>query len=174
MQIRILLIAAFFPLLVSCRRELPEPHSILQKAIDAHGGQENIKKPRKGILKGTDEANPEITQEEFFDLPEQWKRHTTRIGTSKPRSSFLLMIDGELWEWEEGSEAKRTEKPSRHSPHFAVLTTLLELCDAKLSAVNGVNVERRTTFGFRADKDQNVGEFYFAKDTGLLAQMISK
>lgn len=158
--------------LVSCQ-ELPEPALILQKAIEAHGGEENIKKPRKGILKGADNVHAEMTQEEFFDLPDRWKRTTSAVIKEKRRAAFLLVVDDKCWKWEAGGAPKETENEGNETeakPHLAVLTLLLELQDVKLSPIKGVTVDSQLTVGFRAEKGETPAECYFAKDTGLLVQ----
>src|SRR5437762_773106 len=87
------------PILVSCQ-QAPDPHSILKKAIAAHGGAKNIAKPRMGMLKATNKEG-DITQEEFFDLPKRWKRTTVGTFKDEKRTSFNLMIDGKFWECDE-------------------------------------------------------------------------
>jgi hypothetical protein len=171
---RSLVVCLACPILVSCRAAA-EPRALLEKAIEAHGGEENLKKARKGILKGIDKGTGDgtmaITQEEFFDLPKRWKRSTSGVINDKRRTSFLLAVDGRFWQWEEGDAAKETKNEAEAKPHLALLETLLELRDTKLSAIKGVDVQGRATAAFRAEKDQNPGEFYFAKDTGLLVQL---
>jgi hypothetical protein len=109
------------PLLVSCKGN-PEPGQILEKAIEAHGGEKNINKPRKGTIKAASKDVAVITQEEVFDFPKQAKRLTVADFEGKLKKGYTLMIDGQHWEWEDGQGARQpTQKMLYASPDWSSL-----------------------------------------------------
>lgn len=161
-----------FPALVSCQ-PLPEPQSILKKAIAAHGGKKNITKPRMGVLKGISKAEgPEISQEETFDLPKRWKRVTTGTFEGERKVSFNLMIQEKLWQWEEGAEAQPARNQAGAKSHFAAIEVLLDLTDekVKLSPLKRITVNNQSAIGFRAVWDGGTADYYFDEKTELLLQ----
>lgn len=151
----------------------PEPRSILERAIEAHGGARNISKPRIGTLKGKSEGEgPEITQEETFDLPKRWKRITSATVDGKQRVAFTLMVDGKLWQWDDGMAPQESPNLMNAQPYFACVSGLLDLTPAtvKLSPVRKTKVNGESAVGFNASWDRFAGDFYFSEKTGLLLQ----
>jgi len=152
----------------------PEPRSILEKAIEAHGGAENIGKPRMGILKGISKGDgPEISQEETFDLPKRWKRVTSATLDGKRRVSFDLMVDGKLWQWDDGIEPQETPNTANAQPYFAIVSLLLHLTKekVKLTRLQKTKVNGDSAAGFRATWDSSTAaDYYFDAKTGLLVQ----
>lgn len=151
----------------------PEPHALLEKAIEAHGGAKNIAKHRMGTLKGrTEGKGGEITQEETFDLPKRWKRVTSATLDGKRRVSFDVMIDGKLWRWDEGAKPKETPNKDNAQPYFAALSFLLDLTKekVKLSPLQKTKVNGESAAGLRATWDRSVADYYFDDKTGLLVQ----
>jgi hypothetical protein len=161
------------PMFASCQNA-PEPRILLKKAIAAHGGEKNITKPRVGMLKGTNnkKGDLEITQEEVFDLPKQWKRVTTGAFEGQRRTSFDLMIEGKFWEWENGEQARQTENQRGAQPYFAVATVLLDLTGekVKLSLLEKKKFNDRSAFGLRAAWDGGGADYYFDTTSELLIE----
>src|ERR1700736_3583230 len=104
----------------------PEPRSILEKAIEAHGGAKNIGKSRMGTLKGKTQGGDEMTMEETFDLPKRWKRVTSGIINGKRRVAFTLMIEGNLWQWDEGMKPQQTPNLENAQAYFTGVSVLLD------------------------------------------------
>ncbi len=176
MCIRILF-SCFLIACLSCSstQGAPEPDAILKKAIEAHGGVKNIKKPRMGILKGVSKDNDaEVTQEETFDLPKRWKRVTVLSFEGKKRTSFLLEVEGKHWEWEDGGEVRQTKNEQMAVSHFGLLTKMVELTDEKviLSALPEIMIDGQAAIGFTAKFEAGKGHYYFDRNTGLLLQAI--
>jgi hypothetical protein len=162
--------------LASCQ-EAPEPRSILERAIAAHGGGKNINKLRLGVLRGASTLDDsEITQEESFDLPKRWKRTTSGEFDGKKRVSYDLVTDGNHWQWELGGEARQVKQQPGAQPHFGVVTMLLTLKDEKatLSPLKEIKVDDRRAIGFRDSSGDTSGDYYFDKTTHLLVQTAFK
>jgi hypothetical protein len=159
--------------LVSCQ-PVPEPQSILKKAIAAHGGENNISKPRIGVLRASSKTagNREHSSEDTFDLPKRWKRVTTKTVLGKKTSYYTLMAEGKLWEWDDGAPVRPVENQAGSQPHFGVLMVLLQLKSGKvkLSPLKKIDVEDRAAIGFRAAWDGQTADYYFNEETGMLAQ----
>ncbi len=160
------------PMLASCQNS-PDPQSILRNAIEAHGGEENIKKPRMGILKGTSDSDGvKVEQEEIFDLPRRWKRTTKATINGEKKVGFNLMLDGVLWEWDDGGHARRAAKEKRAEPYFGLLTLLFDLSkeNVRLSPLKKKKVNDRSAVGFRAIWDGGAGEYYCDATSGFLVE----
>jgi hypothetical protein len=169
-------VISFFPLgifmLASCQ-DNPEPHSVLKKAIAAHGGADKISKPRLGVLRGKDEKDgPKLDQEETFDLPGRWKRVIRGQIAGKRKTWFAQRSEGKLWEWEEGMEPELAKNQAGSQPHFGVLTVLLTLTGdkVKLSRLRKTTIDGKSAVGFRALWDANAADYYFDEETELLVQ----
>jgi uncharacterized protein (TIGR03067 family) len=124
------------------RLDSSDPRAILRKAIEAHGGEKNILKPRMGYLKGIDKTG-KASFEETFDLPKQSKRVTVLSLNGKREISFLLKTEGKFWAWQEGGEAREPENSDMMATsYFGLLVKVVELTDdkVKLSPLKPINV----------------------------------
>lgn len=150
----------------------PEPGAVLAKAIEAHGGEENITRPRIGVLKGkTVNGSLEVSQEELFELPKHWKGITTGTVQGKKKTVFTLVVEGKAWEWQEGDEPRETSADQGNS-FVGILTWLIDLKrkDAKISVIKGMNINAEPAIGITAVWDGRSANFYFEKKKGLCVQ----
>jgi hypothetical protein len=157
--------------MVACQTS-PEPRKILNAAIDAHGGEKNIKKPRKCTLTATSKkGDSEITTEEKFDLPNRWKRTTSAVIEGKKRVAFGLFADGKLWQWEEGGDPVQSEGGVAQ-PSLGVLDFLLDLTadKVKLSYLGKKRVNGLPARGIRAEWEGGGGDYFFDEKTALLCE----
>ena len=149
----------------------PEPRSILEKAIEAHGGAKNIGKNRMGTIKGKTEGKGiEITQEETFDLPKRWKRITSATLDGKRRVSFDVMIGAKHWQWDEGEKPQEVQNRANAQAYFSSLSVLLDLAQekVKLSRLQKTKVNGESAAGLRATQSES--DYYFDEKTGLLVE----
>lgn len=161
------------PILVSCCQNRPDAQAILDKAIVAHGGKAELCKPRTGMLKGTDKAfGREVNQQEWFDLPRKWKRVTSATFGGRKRVSVNLMVDGNLWQWEDGAEPEQAKNRGSAAPYFASLMLLIGLKESKaqMATLKPIKVNDHVAVGLRASLNGGGGDYYFDKDSGLLVQ----
>jgi hypothetical protein len=172
------------------RAQDKEGPALVEKAVKAHGGKENILKLRvatvKFTLKGTRPGLPlggatDITVEETYQLPRQIKKVIT--GKQGPLPIKLAWaIDGDkVWiqdsdgevkvqKWDQDNENSFRaylvmEQLARLSPDEYAMTALGE-SDVKGHKVLGVRV--------RSDKLRYDADLFFDKATGLLRAMKSK
>jgi hypothetical protein len=158
--------------LISCQ-ESPEPRSILTKAIAAHGGEKNIAKPRRGVLKGIQSKNSysdEMTLVDTFDLPKQWKKVGDVKFKGQRTITTLLAVDGKFWSWKEGAEPQARQDDGGVKPYIGNLSTLINLVGdgVKLSPLKEIKINDMPAVGFRASWDGGKADYYFDKGKGLL------
>ena len=163
---------------VACQPS-PEPRSILDKAILAHGGEEKIMKPRAGIIRTKESRGTkgdETTIEEMFDLPKRWKRVVTTLEKGQRTTINLLVVDGEVWTWEVGRDVLKTKDDGRIYPTFRKGSALIGLKSekVKLSPIKKVSVDGQLASGFRASWDGGTADYYFDDKSGLLVQSMYK
>ena len=143
------------------------------KAIGAHGGEKNLRKPRKGILKATNKFDGfDVLQEEFFDIPKQWKRVTTGTIDGKRKVSYDLCVDDTVWAWEDGGEVQQTQNKNGAMPYFGHLTLLLDFASAdfKLTPLKKREINGRLLNGISVSRIRGAGDYYFDSATGLLVE----
>jgi hypothetical protein len=140
----------------------PEPRSVLLRAIEAHGGEKAILKPRMGMLKGsTQEKGFDSRVEETFDLPFRWKRTSTGTYNGKKRVVHHWMIDDTIWRWEPGGE-KQPVPSDKSASAFDKLKLLLNLNreSVALAPLKRIKVNGRSAVGFRAAWDGGTADFF--------------
>ena len=166
-------LAGVIYLLSLLHAQSPEPHSIIEKAIEAHGGVKNISKNRMGMMEGKTEGKEiEITQEETFDLPKRWKRKTSATLEGKRRISFDVMIGAKLWQWNEGEKPQQVPNDANAQAYFSTLSILLDLSQekVKLSPLQKTKVNGESAVGLRATWDNSGSDYYFNEKSGLLVE----
>lgn len=155
-----------------------EPRALLERAIQAHGGAEQLERTKKGHIKAKVESvrlNVPVTYEieEWFDLPSRYKHARVRSGDGT--SSEYVFTRKEAW-GRQGTGPIETYPTHRALPmdrHWhAVLLTLLLLRnkDIQLKSLPEETKDGRTNAGFKATSSQASSDFFFDKSTGLLAR----
>jgi hypothetical protein len=177
------------------RAAAEEPRALLDRAIAAHGGSENLEKTKKGRIKakmeGDDRGIPfKVTWEETFDLPQRY--HRTIDRTIRDASHHLeYVIDGKKGWLREGTgptidlPGDESNPASRYwktvlerqplplTWHWQTVLAQLPLLrdkDTQLSSVPDETKDGRVLVGFKAVSPRIVSTFYFDKTTALLAR----
>lgn len=158
-----------------------DARSILDRAIQAHGGAARLERTKKGHIKAQIDAHLwnadfKIECEEIFDLPARYWR--TVNGKSADTSFHLeYAITGKKGWVQEGTEPARDisvrEPPTVARQWHAVLAMLLLLRekDVQLKKLPDDTKEGHVFLGFHAtSSSQGSADLYFDKSTGLLAR----
>lgn len=160
-----------------------DPHELIARAIEAHGGKDRISWLELAHTRGTlkDEmvvpkqsfvVNEVNSFEELIDLPHRYKR-TTMIGQNTFRYLFL---DGEAWV--QKNEEKATAKGATHSPGFPtfVLLALLRHEDFEtVSYVGRKSINGRSTAGVTVEFTSGlISHWYFDAKSHLLVSYLSR
>ncbi len=146
------------------------PLEILTVAINAHGGERNILKPRKGVIKLKETVLGQITIDEYFDYPRRWVEITTNEVPGKKKVSFLAEIEGKQFRWNLNGPVQTVEVASTY---FGSLRTLLELKgpNFKLTPLKAIDTQGQIGVGFQAQSAERTVDYFFDKVSGLLMQM---
>jgi hypothetical protein len=153
---------------------------LLDRAIAAHGGEENVAKSRVGILSGKGKKAGDhflipYTWEENFDLPNRYKWVSKRGFLGQASTMTMLFIDGKNWLQidNEPPVVQATDRPSRQT----VAAFLDQLVDIRkhstpLRLLPEAVVLDRPAVGFEAkSKDWGTVQLYFDKESALLLKL---
>jgi hypothetical protein len=152
--------------------------AIIAKAIQAHGGAENLAKlrVRREVTNSTSESEGQtvtLTKDTLVDLPDRWKetRETEREGQ---KVINLFGINGDKGWANFGKQSMDLEgglKGLRQQYYVLSLTPLLKDQRFRLSALAEEQVTNRPALGVRVSGPDDVdNELYFDKETGLLVK----
>jgi hypothetical protein len=167
-------------LLAAARAPAEEAHALLNRAIEAHGGEARLERTKKGRLKARMEgrlgdAAYKAELEETFDLPGRYKQ--INDGSSNGMSFHMeCAVTGKKGWVRQGTAPARDfvvlEPPPVARHWHAILAQLLLLRDKdfQLTSLPDETKDERTFAGIRAVSPQGVADYYFDKTTGLLAR----
>ncbi|HTU19865.1 MAG TPA: hypothetical protein VMG10_17515 [Gemmataceae bacterium] len=167
-------------LLAAARAPAEEARAVLDRAIQAHGGEARLERTTKGRLKARVEGNMfgtvfKTEWEETFDLPGRYKQIID--GSVNGMSTHMeYAVTGTKGWLRQGTDSARdfaeSEPPSVGRHWHAILAQLLLVSDKKiqLSSLPDDKTDGRTLAGIRAVSLQGSGDWYFDKATGLLAR----
>jgi hypothetical protein len=184
-KVLVMVVAGFVALsFVSGAAAQEDVKAILEKAVKAHGGKENLAKMNavNSKSKGKIEIYGGLNffQEATTNLPKQFKEIISLDTNGKTYTNITVFDDGKAWASANGEPVNLDEKlleeikQARNLMELSSLRfvdnkdyTVTPLGDSKVSEkpVVGVKVTRQ---GYR---DANL---YFSKDTGLLSMMANQ
>jgi hypothetical protein len=159
----------------------PDPsRTLLARAITAHGGEVNLAKSRKGRVAGTGKMPrghflARYTWEEYFDLPERYKRVGQRGSLGQTSVMTELFRDGKVWAKidDEEPDVRTADRPSRQ----CIASLLGELVDLRkekvaLRPLPETLVLDRPALGLEASPPNGSKvELYFDKESALLLKL---
>jgi hypothetical protein len=171
------------PCLSGCGQH-PSPTEILGKAVEAHGGEEQILKPRAAKIEGKlSGRGNQRSWEEFIDLPHRWRRSTHGTLPGKHDTTDLIVNDGQVYaRQQDGSVEERATTPQDQTTNsFGILIALVNIQRAvgakdkegslKLSWLGEKTVRGSAAFGIRVKAESGPpGEWYFDKKTYRLVK----
>jgi hypothetical protein len=174
--VRIVVIMLLFLSAQGCGRRTPDAQAILDKAIEAHGGEAKILQPRKGKVKG-EETGPGIgmSWEEIFDLPRR-SRRTIRSSGERAQGTIIRILNDDqfLMQRSNGQEERRAATPIdqlNNSFGGILLLARIKHNAAKLSLLADGEVRGTPATGVRVTaKGAEAVDLYFSKNTGLLVK----
>ncbi|HWG47205.1 MAG TPA: hypothetical protein VN688_30860 [Gemmataceae bacterium] len=157
-----------------------EAHAILNRAIQAHGGESRLARTKVGRLKAKAEGAFagagafNVTWEETFDLPRRYKQ--TIEGTVNGMAmNTESAVNGRKGWMRQGKEPPRDfSLPEllpleQHWHTFLAQLLLLRSKDTQLTSLNEERRDGRTLVGIRVVTSRGTADLYFDKSTGLLA-----
>lgn len=173
-------VAAVAGLLVYAWYVADGSRALLDRAIAAHGGEANVAKACKGRVAGAGKrflvgsVPTRYSWEEYFEIPDRYKRvsHSTWIGM--PVSRTELLRDGKLIE--RVDQRPPTIRPAE-GPVRCVASILFDLVDLRkkahpLRALPQTVLMDRPAIGFGAEAiGGGTVDYYFDKDSALLLKM---
>lgn len=157
---------------------------IIENAVKAHGGEQNILKLRVAEVKytlwlfvpGVGEAD--MTVHDLYQLPTQFKKVTKgKQGVKDIDLTWAVLNGGEKWWWRNGSGQSATVNERRdieslYRPYL-VLEMIVNISkdpDAKIVAFAERKDEKRLLVGFEFTRQDGPSTlFLFDKESGLLA-----
>src|SRR5262245_62414486 len=157
-------------------------HSLLARAITAHGGEANLDKSRIGIIKGTGKKAGDhflipYTWEEAFDSPGRFKRVSKR-GLVQTSTMTELFRDGKVWGWID--DQKPMVRNAEQPPYLCIAFLLGQLVkiheeNIPLRSLGEVSLLDRPAVGIEANsKVWGKVELYFDKESYLLLKLHKK
>lgn len=158
--------------------------TILTKAIEAHGGEENLAKYKAARTKGKGKitlpglGDVDFTQEVTAMLPDKMKE-ILELDIANQKIPITTLINGDKISIDANGTAlpindaiKKAIGEARHMAKVARLTGLLKEKEYDLSVVGDSKVEGKATVGILVSrKGQRDITLHFNKETGLLAKL---
>jgi hypothetical protein len=157
-----------------------EPRAVLDRAIEAHGGEARLAKTKVGRLKAkVEEAGPgtgsrQATWEEVFDLPGRYRQTMEEVGRGEASLLEYVVVGRKGWQ-RQGQGAPQdfpvVEAPAEeHWNAFLLQLLRLRGKDVKLTALGEERRDGRALTGIRAVSPTGTLDLYFDTATGLLAR----
>jgi hypothetical protein len=162
-------------------RAQDEMKAVLEKAVKAHGGKENLAKVHaiKSASNGTIDlfGGLEFSQESITDLPKQFKETVFVETNGTRRRTVTVLIDGKGWTTASGSAMDiepAVLEEIKQAIHLMELGTLrfVDHKDFVLSPLGNSTVAEKPVFGIKVErKGFRDAKLYFSRETGLLVKI---
>jgi len=153
---------------------------VLQRAIQAHGGEANLDKTLTGTITASFDVRFQgrsVTASvvEVFQLPRQYKRVVDARDRDKKYHMACAVTDGQGWVAEDDQPARDVPGPPTIHWHTsgALLPSLL-VNGADLLRIPDIRVDSQVLAGVKASRAEEEAEYYFDQKTWLLARVRRK
>jgi hypothetical protein len=160
-----------------CAQKVPSPEEVLDKAIQAHGGEQAILKSRMGKASGreTGRGVVDLSWEEYFHLPNRWKRVKRGTFDGNPEYQVVIVRDGHLYIGDLSGEVerRRVSEADQLNNVFGVPYGLVKARRDKpsLSRLGNAKVKGAPAVGIKVTFDERwPNEWYFDRKSGLLVK----
>lgn len=181
MRIRLLPGLAILLLAPSSVLAAEDARAIIEKAIQAHGGEAKLSRLKMVVskAKGTVKLGAEVpfTRETVWQWPDRLK-NAVRLATDSPTTLVEAISGDESWSLRDGTRrpldgAKRDElRAQAHVRRLLLLTPLLHEKSYELSTLDKSRIDDRPAVGVHvACPGERDVKLYFDADTGRLAKM---
>ena len=176
LKIAVAVSSTFFAL-AGCQKQSPPPNELLDMAIAAHGGRDNIMKPRHLHLTGVgSHSQGKSRQDEFLDWPNQWKCTTEGIqldGTQGKQS--MLLRDGKMYVRHRNGafETRDAAESDKLRSQFGYLPALVSIKEnaTELTSLGTHRFLGTNYFGIEVLKqDGSRSKAYFHQESRLLGK----
>jgi hypothetical protein len=177
---RTVIVTSCLALLLAANAWAEDARAVLERAIQAHGGEDRIARTKTGRLKATVEGKFrgdgvfKATWEETFDLPGRYRRVIEGSENGRTFHREFIVNGAEGWiRLQEAVQAFPVREPLPLEQHWhAVLLqlVLLKNKDTRLTLLGEEQREGRAQVGIRAVSPRGEGHLFFDQATWLLAR----
>jgi hypothetical protein len=163
-----------------CSSQSPSPPEILDKAIEAHGGRDNLVKPRLVFLKSVQKHDKGVVSVvEFIDYPEKYKRvgdgthpnGVKGVQTLVCKNGVLYARNPDGTTMEQDADLGETLGNS-----LGYLISLVQIKDSArpLTLLPESKIQGEAAYGIEGTgANEKKVKIYFSKKTGLLVKITS-
>jgi hypothetical protein len=164
-------------MLGACQLPGGSARDVVQRAVEAHGGEAKLEKTLTGRIKGSIDAKVgdialSARLVETFQLPSQYKRSIDGEVAGKKEHMEYAFTEGRGWLMRNGEPAKELSGKElsleSHWHTMPVLLTRFLRNGSELTRVSEIVADGKTLVGVGIVKGQMKTELFFDRATGLL------